>query len=339
MKQKKCQKLPLFALGALFLLMDICTTSAYAANAKAPAAQLCRWRYNKTAAISFTLDDGFSDAATIAAPLFEEYGWRGTFFVVIDQTDTGKPDRGTWAMWKELARRGHEIGSHSWTHRHLTHITDPAIYQHELVESKSVIAQKTGVTPLTYAFAGSKFDKDSKEETLKHYLRARASTPVYGAPNPEEWEYQRAIGWVDAIIKHRSWHVALMHKIGRDKGYKPTPVAGFRKVLDQIKKREDQLWVDTYGNVALYLVTREHTTLKTLRAEESELSFSLTLDATYDQQFPLAYLTVRVPLATEPLTIRAERPLLNHAYSARWKKGFIYIDLPPHEEPVTLSWK
>jgi peptidoglycan/xylan/chitin deacetylase (PgdA/CDA1 family) len=68
--------------------------------------------------VSFTFDDAPKSAATIGAPLLEEYGARGTFYI-----SGGLVDRwsGNWTGVSAddilgLHRRGHELACHTFTH-------------------------------------------------------------------------------------------------------------------------------------------------------------------------------------------------------------------------------
>ncbi len=61
-----------------------------------------------------TFDDGGVSAFNLVAPLLEELGWRGHFFVATDWI--GKTGFLSAAQVRELDRRGHVIGSHSCTH-------------------------------------------------------------------------------------------------------------------------------------------------------------------------------------------------------------------------------
>jgi len=62
-----------------------------------------------------TFDDGGVSAITTIAPMLEEFGWRGHFFITTDYIDA--PGFLTREQIRELRRRGHVIGSHSCSHR------------------------------------------------------------------------------------------------------------------------------------------------------------------------------------------------------------------------------
>jgi len=61
-----------------------------------------------------TFDDGGESAATCIADLLDKHGWRGHFFVTAGQI--GKQGFVNAAQIRGLRKRGHAIGSHSFSH-------------------------------------------------------------------------------------------------------------------------------------------------------------------------------------------------------------------------------
>jgi peptidoglycan/xylan/chitin deacetylase (PgdA/CDA1 family) len=64
--------------------------------------------------VLLTFDDGGVSAASHAAPILEEFGWPGHFFVTTDRI--GTPGFLEPAQIRDLRRRQHVIGSHSCSH-------------------------------------------------------------------------------------------------------------------------------------------------------------------------------------------------------------------------------
>lgn len=64
--------------------------------------------------VVFSFDDGGVSFYTKAAPILERYGFKGVFF--ISTSYIGTPGFLTEAQIRDLAERGHEIGSHTHTH-------------------------------------------------------------------------------------------------------------------------------------------------------------------------------------------------------------------------------
>ena len=108
---------------------------------KGPAAEPMR--------VALTFDDSLKDHLLIAAPMLEARGWRGTFNLVTDWV--GKDERHlTWDDVRELVRRGHEVATHTKTHRNLLKLLEAdgeAAVRREFSESRDAIADATGFTP------------------------------------------------------------------------------------------------------------------------------------------------------------------------------------------------
>jgi len=117
--------------------------------------------------ILFTFDDGRRNNYTVAARVLESFGTRGLFFVVpqfvqctpqeareyyYSRIDTRNlpptlPEDDVLSMTPEqiadLARRGHSIGNHTYSHVSLATLPESQL-QHEIVESAAQISQWTG---------------------------------------------------------------------------------------------------------------------------------------------------------------------------------------------------
>lgn len=97
-----------------------------------------------------TFDDGLASDLHVAAPLLEELGIRGSFYVCPGlwggqhasiHGDTGRLLTRDEAG--ELSARGMELGSHAMTHGDLRALDDAAL-EAELTESKAAIEELTG---------------------------------------------------------------------------------------------------------------------------------------------------------------------------------------------------
>lgn len=66
------------------------------------------------AAVSLTYDDGIPNHLDIAMPMLEEFGFRGTFYLVTSSDSELMHARVD--DWRAAFRRGHEIGNHSAHH-------------------------------------------------------------------------------------------------------------------------------------------------------------------------------------------------------------------------------
>ncbi|MBR4614569.1 MAG: polysaccharide deacetylase family protein [Kiritimatiellae bacterium] len=100
--------------------------------------------------VALTFDDSLKDHLLIAAPMLEERGWRGTFCIVTDWV--GKDDKHlTWDDVRELVRRGHEIATHTKSHRNLLSLLQSEdgedAVRREFLDSCDTIQRETGFAP------------------------------------------------------------------------------------------------------------------------------------------------------------------------------------------------
>lgn len=72
--------------------------------------------------VMLTFDDTNLDQFTVAAPVLEQYGFRGVFFVMT--VSLGRPNYMSKAQVKALSDAGHIIGSHTWDHHNVKKYTE-----------------------------------------------------------------------------------------------------------------------------------------------------------------------------------------------------------------------
>ncbi|MCW5864512.1 MAG: polysaccharide deacetylase family protein [Anaerolineae bacterium] len=110
--------------------------------------------------VLLTFDDGYLDNYTNAFPLLQEYGFKGTFFVITEFIDSGREGYMTWPMIEEMARAGHRIESHSRTHPDLTEKDRDGLIW-ELLGSQQTIAAHIGYTPRYFCYPGGDYNEQT----------------------------------------------------------------------------------------------------------------------------------------------------------------------------------
>jgi len=128
-----------------------------------------------------TFDDGTADHYGIAAPLLEQEGVRGVFFV-----NTSRLDRDGYlsvAQCREMQARGHAIESHSHEHKLLTHFQG-ADLRYQLAESRRRL-RELGLGCWDFlAVPGGYFNGEIKQAAqVEHYALLRTL----------QWGYNRAV--------------------------------------------------------------------------------------------------------------------------------------------------
>jgi len=94
--------------------------------------------------------DDEKDQFINAKPILDKYGFKGTFFIVCRWTGSNNTDRMTWQEVTQLYREGHDIESHSITHKVLNKLS-PAALDYEVGQSKQCIHDHIGVYPTVFS--------------------------------------------------------------------------------------------------------------------------------------------------------------------------------------------
>lgn len=105
---------------------------------------------DKKGAFSLTFDDGLLTHTQNVAPILNQYGFKGTFYLIppyLTETLPGIWRYGTWPDFISLANDDHEIGSHTMRHYDLTtlewgSIDDDSTLLYELYQSQLFIEQR-----------------------------------------------------------------------------------------------------------------------------------------------------------------------------------------------------
>jgi len=92
--------------------------------------------------VLFTFDDGGASAYDCVADLLEGAGWRGHFFITTDYLDA--PGFVTRRQVRDLAARGHVIGTHSCSHPSRMAACRPEHLLEEWTRSTGVLADLLG---------------------------------------------------------------------------------------------------------------------------------------------------------------------------------------------------
>jgi peptidoglycan/xylan/chitin deacetylase (PgdA/CDA1 family) len=178
-----------------------------------------------------TFDDGGESAYTHAADLLEEFGWRGHFFVATDFI--GAPAFLNEKQIRELAARGHIVGSHSASHPLRMASCAPEQLLYEWRESAKKLSDITGAPVTTASVPGGYFSRAvavaAARSGIEFLFNSEPRTGVYETENcrifgrfavrqsTSENEFRRIVKG-DAVYKFRqyaAWNAKkLVRKIG-----------------------------------------------------------------------------------------------------------------------------
>ena len=190
--------LSLFILTSFFYILGISTLSA--ANWKVYVA---KYKQDKTCAITYTFDDGLAEHSTVAAPELEKRGFRGTFWVCGFYTEQGassKLPRMTWDELKQMAKNGHEISNHSWSHQNAKRLTLEQV-KSEIEKNDSAIFANIGVMPVTYCYPYNYKTDEIVALASKNRVGTRTKQISIGGKSTP----QRFAKWLDDLMTKEEW--------------------------------------------------------------------------------------------------------------------------------------
>jgi peptidoglycan/xylan/chitin deacetylase (PgdA/CDA1 family) len=87
--------------------------------------------------LALTFDDGPSEWTPLILDLLAEHNARATFFIL------GTCIAGRESALERALSEGHELGLHSWSHPHLTQLSDAEI-RDEMLKTRAALEQATG---------------------------------------------------------------------------------------------------------------------------------------------------------------------------------------------------
>jgi peptidoglycan/xylan/chitin deacetylase (PgdA/CDA1 family) len=103
-----------------------------------------------------TFDDGHRSHMQLAAPVLEDFGFRGVFFITGGWTST-RPGYMSWEELAQLVRSGHEIQSHGWSHQYLTDCSEDGLAV-ELLRSRQTLEDRLGIHVTGISMPGGRYD-------------------------------------------------------------------------------------------------------------------------------------------------------------------------------------
>lgn len=311
-------------------------------------ADICLWKDDRIAAVSFTVDDNIAPDVPWWLEMADKFGIRITWFI-ISKNVGGNGVGGTWDLWKQVLAKGHDVQSH--THTHL-HTEEPGWKDigWEYAESKRVIEENLPghrVRFLAYP-GGPNSHLNDRSLAAQTYAGARGVTGTLSPVNQIDYLGMRAVtessfgnpkaNWADAkrVLDpadkmFRTWVVFIYHGV-KDK----TPD---RPLFQYLAENKDKFWFASYADAALYGQQRDTATLKVVENSGSKIVFTVEDrmdDATFD--FPL---TVKVRLPSGWTAAAAEQAGKATGASTVEHEGnhYVLVDAVPDRGPVTLVSK
>jgi oligosaccharide reducing-end xylanase len=245
------------------------------------------WLGFRSAAISYTFDDGCSNQFAVAIPMFDAKGFKLTLFSIVGATNGMFPG---WSKLQNAASKGHEIASHTLTHPNLAQLPDSQ-QTTELKDSQAAInANVSGQKCLTLAYPYCVAGKDSL--TSQYYIAARTCSGQIVPTTPANFmainsfgcgplgspvaTFQDFTNTANHALTARGWCVYLIHGIDSDGGYSPLPSATLQTSVNFFSANRDKFWVETFGNVARYILERNAASVRETSRQDDTITLQVT---------------------------------------------------------------
>ena len=104
-----------------------------------------------------SIDDGAVDGYDNAAPIMENLGMRGSFFVTSGVPGGLRPGKIDWDQLRDLVARGHAIGNHTETHQNLK-VQPPDVIETEIEGAQQIFDDQLGFRPRTFAYPYGRYN-------------------------------------------------------------------------------------------------------------------------------------------------------------------------------------
>jgi peptidoglycan/xylan/chitin deacetylase (PgdA/CDA1 family) len=130
-----------------------------------------------------TFDDGHASNHRYGAPALREANFRGTFFITAGWTGK-RPGYMSVADLRDLAKEGHEIGSHGWSHALLTRCDSRALAD-ELMRSRAFLEDCLGRAVMAISMPGGRWNNRVLAACAEAGYRRVYNSDPFRKPGPK----------------------------------------------------------------------------------------------------------------------------------------------------------
>ncbi len=194
----------------------------------------CPPRYPRC--LAFTFDDGPEIVTTPRLlTMLDAHHVKATFFVVGHRIDGEEPHhRAQRALLRDIVRRGHLLGNHTYHHVVLGNLR-PRQIDYEIDRTAALVEQSTGRRPALFR---APFGMLTAPRSLGA-VAARNLTPAYWMIDTHDWEVTSAEAvtarFRQELLEHPRGGVVLMHDT------RPWSVRAFPQIMAVVARRNAEL--------------------------------------------------------------------------------------------------
>jgi peptidoglycan/xylan/chitin deacetylase (PgdA/CDA1 family) len=245
------------------------------------AAQKSPWPEGIRGAVSITFDDGMPSQLATALPAMDKHGLKGTFYLCASEKAVPK-----LSAWKDVAKRGHEIGNHTAHHPCPENVLEPSRsglpvleemsveeYEAEMLEAARGIAELAPAQkatsfayPCYEPFVGRGAGRASVVPLVaRHCIAGRGFGEAPFANDPWRadlshlwaWPCERKgapelIGLVEHAVAQGRWAVLVFH--GVHEGHLSVGAGDFEALCTHLARPGNGIWTAPVAEIARHLV-------------------------------------------------------------------------------------
>jgi peptidoglycan/xylan/chitin deacetylase (PgdA/CDA1 family) len=268
-------------------------------------------------------------------------------------------DRLTWDQLRALARRGHEVASHTVTHPRLAVLDEPNLV-YELEKSRQEILDQVGPKhtfsvecpygtederAVAHALARYPAARNRMPEPfLEELNRGSQADPAASRKAYVQWQRGPLTrtpmplmkSWIDLIAgRDNIWLVLVFHGVDGI-GWEPKTSGELREYFGYIKSKQRLLWVATFQDVTKYMRETAHGAVEA-RRKGATIEVSLRHDLSQElYDLPLT-LRTRVPPAWPAVQVR-QGASVRRVDVDRWLgEAWATYEAAPNAGTVTLA--
>ena len=237
------------------------------------AQQKMVWPKHKKAVIVLTYDDGLDSQLQNAVPQLEAAGLPATFFIIGSDLDNNSITK-----WRELSKRGFELGNHTLYHPCISSPDNPVASDNYTVNDivneigvmNGFLFAIDGKTSRTYAYpctettvGGKSYVNALRKSGLIKYARVGGDTeavitdfkhldplqiPSFGLD--ENTSGDALVAFVKNVERKGGMGIIMFHGIGGD--YITTSAKAHQELITYLKKNKKYIWVATFQQAMDY---------------------------------------------------------------------------------------
>lgn len=234
-----------------------------------------KWPEGKKAAVILTYDDNLKSHHEVVMPQLEKKGLRGTFFLY------GYPMKAEdIQQWRDVSKRGHELGNHSLFHQCATEVTGtPLCRSLKCYTVKEILAEVRIMKSLLYAIDGKEqyayaypcghsetadgdYSIPMMEAGLANYGRGAGIVGIVSdfqslnlarvptISTRAGWSGEKLISYVQDALDKNGMVVFIFHGVGGD--YMKVEAEAHQELVDFLANHSE-IWVGTFSEVLDYI--------------------------------------------------------------------------------------